>query len=120
MLNMIKTAALAALIGIGAIGATSTSAKADSLHIGVGGHGAHIGIGIGGGPHWGGGSRWGGGHRYRHCTPHRAVDKAGRMGLRRAHVTHVGHRTIHVRGFRHGYPARITFGRAPHCPVVHY
>ena len=117
MFNLIKTATLATLIAMGSLGVASTSAKADSLHIGFKGHGAHIGIGIGGGGYWHGGHR---GHRYRGCTPHRAVEKARHMGVRHARIAHVSHRTIQVRGHRYGHPTRVTFARAPHCPVIRY
>lgn len=122
MFNLIKTAALATLIGIGTLGAGAASANASSLHIGVGGNGVHVGIGIGDVGYRHGGYRQGYRHGYRHaaCTPHRAVEKARHMGVRHARVAHVGPRTIQVRGHRYGHPTRLTFARAPHCPVVRY
>jgi len=55
----------------------------------------------------------------RGCTEGRAVDKAERMGLRRARVDRVGRRSIEVRGRdRRGERRSITFGRERGCPVI--
>jgi hypothetical protein len=55
----------------------------------------------------------------RSCTEGRALNKADRMGIRRARITSVGRRTIEVRGRdRSGDRVYITFGRAPNCPVI--
>ncbi|GHD16502.1 hypothetical protein ACFOEZ_15050 [Tianweitania populi] len=54
----------------------------------------------------------------RGCTEGRALDKADRMGLRRARVVDAGRRTIKVRGTdRRGDRRTITFGRDRGCPV---
>src|SRR5690554_5061778 len=47
MLNTIKTVALSALIGFGAIAAMPAAAQADSLHLKVGNDRARVGIHIG-------------------------------------------------------------------------
>lgn len=52
------------------------------------------------------------------CTPHRAANKAWRMGVNRGRVTNVGTRTITVRGRWHGQSVRVVFGRQPGCPIV--
>jgi hypothetical protein len=52
------------------------------------------------------------------CNADRAVNKAWRMGLNRVRVTHVGSRTITVRGRWRGHSGRVIFARAPGCPVV--
>lgn len=57
-------------------------------------------------------------HNVRRCNANDAARKAWRMGVNRARVTHVGSRTITVRGRWHGYSVRMVFGRAPGCPVV--
>lgn len=52
------------------------------------------------------------------CTEERALDKAARMGVRRAVVEDSDSRTIEVRGrTRQGERVYLTFGRAPNCPV---
>lgn len=57
--------------------------------------------------------------RPRYCTENRALDKAERMGIRRARIERVGRRTIEVRGRnRHGERAYVTFGRERNCPVL--
>lgn len=54
----------------------------------------------------------------RGCTEGRALDKAARMGVRRAVVTDAGRRTIEVAGrTRGGERVYLVFGRAPNCPV---
>ena len=56
----------------------------------------------------------------RACTPNRALNKAERLGLRRAHVVDVDRRTIKVAGRKYGERVRITFARAPNCPVIRW
>lgn len=52
------------------------------------------------------------------CTEERALDKAARMGVRRAVVEDSDRRTIEVRGrARNGERVYLTFGRAANCPV---
>jgi hypothetical protein len=56
----------------------------------------------------------------RECSPERALDKADRMGVRRARIDDVGRRTISVRGRdRHGDRIVVTFDRRDgRCPVL--
>ena len=55
----------------------------------------------------------------RRCTEGRALDKAERMGIRRARIEAVGRRTIEVLGRdRYGERIYVTFGRHPNCPVL--
>jgi hypothetical protein len=54
----------------------------------------------------------------RDCTPARALDKAERLGIRRARVVDVGRRTIDVAGRHRGERVLVTFARAPNCPVL--
>ena len=57
-------------------------------------------------------------HARRFCTDDRALDKAERMGVRRARIVSAGRRSIDVRGRdRHGDRVQIRFGREPNCPV---
>jgi hypothetical protein len=54
----------------------------------------------------------------RGCTEDRALDKAERMGIRRARIVSAGRRTIEVRGrSRDGERVYLTFGRERGCPV---
>ena len=68
---------------------------------------------------------YGGDRRYesrrsmRRCTEGRALDKAERMGIRRARIETVGRRTIEVRGRdRYGERIYVTFGRQSNCPIL--
>ena len=56
----------------------------------------------------------------RGCTPDRALDKADRMGIRRARVADVGHRTVDVVGrSRNGHRVIVSFDRRDRrCGVV--
>ena len=71
------------------------------------------------------------GHGYRHggyrdhrwdrprnrCNPRKAVRKAKRRGVRRAHVIRVGKRGVVVAGRKWGERVVIGFGRNRSCPV---
>ena len=52
------------------------------------------------------------------CSPERALDKADGMGIDDARIGRVTPRRIVVLGYEDGDQARITFGRAPGCPVI--
>lgn len=54
----------------------------------------------------------------RHCTPQRALDKAERIGVRRARIDYVHRVSIGVVGRLRGERIRLTFARAPNCPVA--
>jgi hypothetical protein len=56
----------------------------------------------------------------RECTPERALNKADRLGLRRARIDDVGRRSIKVRGRnRDGDRMTIVFDRRDRrCPVI--
>lgn len=121
MFSKLRTAALSAVIGLGAIASMPAAAQADGLYLNFGGHhGAGVGVQFGGRD----GVRY---RDYRHdrrhyraCTPNRAVHKAERMGVRRARVVNVNRHSIKVAGRKHGDRVRLTFGRAPHCPIVRW
>ncbi len=136
MLNIFKTAALSAFIGLGAISAMPAAAHAEGIYLNYGG-GDGVGVYVRDGEYrrhhrdrwdrredrwdrrderWGRDDRWG---RDRpSCSPGRAVDKAERMGLYRARVVDVSRRTITVGGRKWGERMAITFGRSPNCPVL--
>ena len=105
MANFLKTAALSALIGLGG-----------------GHHGPSVGV-------WFGDS----GHSYRRhdrrddrrwehrrgCSAERALDKAERMGIRRARIVDIDRNSIDIRGRKYGERVRVSFARAPGCPLIY-
>lgn len=121
MFKFIRTAALAAIMGVGALAALPASAEASSasFSFGIASPDGAFSVQFGNpGPRY-----YHGGHpRHRqasYCSDRRAVSKARDMGLRNAHVARSGSRSVEVRGWSHrrGHSA-ITFARAPHCPVI--
>jgi hypothetical protein len=124
MLKLIKTAALSAMIGLGAMAAAPSTASADSIGIQFlaqdAGFGFYFGESGSSRRHWDRGyDRRGWNDRRDYCSAGYALRKAARLGFRHPRITHVNYRTIgvagRVRGHRH---ARILFARAPHCPVL--
>lgn len=127
MFNILKTAAVAAFIGLGAFAAMPVSAHAEGIYLNLGSGGdVRGGIEVRDND-----NRWN--HRPdrwerpdrrerdrwdRACSPDRALDKAERMGLRRARVVDVSRRTISVSGRKWGDRMVVTFGREPHCPIL--
>lgn len=130
MFNKIKTAALSALVGLGALAAIPATAQADGLYFNLGQGEPAVGIYVQDryngnryddnrhGGQWG--SRPDQGRWDRRCTPDRALDKAERMGVRRARIVDVDGRAIRVVGRKHGDHVRLTFARAPNCPIVRW
>lgn len=119
MLNMIRTAALSAAVGLGALAAVPAAAQADGIYLNFGAnHDSRLGVYAGdrdrGIRHW---------HRDRDrrraCSPNRALDKAERMGLRRARIVDVGRRTIKVAGRKYNQRVMVVFGRDRSCPVIY-
>lgn len=125
MTNILKSALLSALIGLGAIAAMPAAAQAQS-----GGFYLGFGNGPGVGFHFDDrGRRYDRGRSgrherherrsYRECSPREAVQKARRMGLRHPRVISNGHRAILVQGMTRGdRHSRVRIGKAPHCPVL--
>ncbi len=132
MFKLARTAALTALIGLGAVGATAAPAMADSVYLQFSSSGSHVGYHDGGHRHWDRGHRshhrWHRGHRGHrwgrsgyhrsYCSSDRALFKARSMGVRDAYVSRAGHRTIKVRGHARGHRVSVVFARAPYCPVI--
>jgi hypothetical protein len=141
MLKVIRTAALSAFIGLSALTGMAATAQADGLYLNFGDRAdTRIGVHVGNdypsnlGHRWDRGrqnhdrwerdgwerGRWErhGWSRNRECTPNRALDKAERLGLRRARVVDVGRRTIDVAGRRYGDRIVLTFARISGCPVI--
>jgi len=123
MANLLKTAVLSALIGLGALGAAPASAQS-GVYLGLGGghHGPSVGV-------WFGDS----GHSYRRhdrrhdrrwehrrgCSAGQALNKAERMGIRHARVVDIDRRSVDVRGRKYGERVRVSFARAPGCPLIY-
>ncbi|MEE9374982.1 MAG: hypothetical protein V3V04_01460 [Rhizobiaceae bacterium] len=129
----IKSALIAVTIGLGAIATTGGAAQAE-VRGGVYFSGSGIGIEIGSG-HRSTHRRYGHrrhryGHRYdrrngwgrpdyrsNRCNPRKAVRKARRKGLRRAHIVRVNRRGVIVAGRRWGSRVVIGFDRSRRCNV---
>lgn len=112
MFSKIKIAAVSAIVALGTFAAAPASADT-GIYLGIGGghYGPRAGVWV---------ER---GHVYhrphrRICTPGRAVNKASRMGVRRAHVRGVNRNVIRVAGRQRGHHVVIRFARAPGCPVI--
>ncbi|TPL60271.1 hypothetical protein FJ942_06815 [Mesorhizobium sp. B2-4-2] len=116
MFNTVKTAALSALVGLGTLAAVP--AHADSLYLGFGNNNdPRFGV-------------YAGDDGYRHrrderrddwrrgCSPDWALNKAERMGLRRARVVDVSRRTVKVMGRQYGDRVVIVFANERGCPII--
>jgi hypothetical protein len=125
MLNAIKTMALSALIGFGALAAVPAAAQADGIYLNFGRQSDHR-VGVYAGDR-GDGVRHVRRDRDRHwdrgrrgsCSPDRALDKADRMGLRRARIVDADRRTVRVAGFKYGGRVTVVFGNDRGCPIVY-
>jgi hypothetical protein len=116
MFNTVKTAALSALVGLGAL--TAIPAHADSLYLGFGNNqDPRFGV-------------YAGDDGYRHrrderrdgwrrgCSPDRALDKAERMGLYRARIVDANRRVVKVMGRQYGDRVVIVFANERGCPII--
>lgn len=125
MFTILKSAALSALIGIGALAAMPATAQAQNggFYLGFGNQGPSFGF------HFN--DR--GLHDYRRndrvrppvhryhagCSPREAARKAARMGLRDVRVVGANHRTVRVEGRSYGHRYyTLTFANAHNCPVL--
>lgn len=116
MFTALKTATLSAMIALGALAAIPATAQADNLYVQGGGrHGPSVGweFGDSGRDYWRHDRRG-----VRGCSFDRALDKADRMGIRRARVVNEDRRTISVAGRKWDRRIVVTFARAPGCPVL--
>lgn len=131
MFTLIRTVALSALVGFGALASMPAPAMAQSggiyLGFGSGNQGPSIGFHFNdrGRHDYRDNRRWGRDHNrgrdYRggFCSPREAVYKASRMGLRNARVVGSNHRVVRVEGHRHGPRYyQMTFANARNCPVL--
>lgn len=125
MLTILKSAALSALIGIGALAAMPATAQAQSggFYLGFGNQGPSFGF------HFDDRGRhdYRQGHRVRPpvhryqagCSPREAARKAARMGLRDVRVVGASHRAVRVEGKRYGHRYyTVIFANAHNCPVL--
>jgi len=113
MFNSFKTAALSGLVALGTLAAVP--AQADSIYLGFGNnHDRRVGVYTGDDED---GFRRE--HRRRGCSPDRALDKAERMGVRRARIIDVGRRTVKVAGRQYGDRVVIVFANERGCPVIY-
>lgn len=118
MFNRIKTAALAAVVGFGAIAAAPVAAQADSFYFGIGPAGPSFGYADR--DHRGPRDRWDRPGRWDRdaCSQRDALRKADRMGVNRAFVRGENRNIIRVAGFSRGDRVNLTFAKAPGCPII--
>ena len=117
MFNTLKTAALSALIGLGALAAVPAVAQADGLYLNFGHSGPRFGVYDGDREavrDWRRDRDW-----RRGCSPERALDKAERMGLRRVRIVDMGRNTIKVAGRKYNDRVVVVFARERGCPVIY-
>jgi hypothetical protein len=117
MLTMLRTAAIAGLIG--ATGLASAPVRADGIHVDL--QHDHIRYGIFDRDRDRFHTPYGyedGYVRIRHCTPERALYKAYAMGVHHARIDYVSERKIGVVGRSQGDRVYLTFARAPSCPFL--
>ena len=102
-MTKIKNIALAGLVALGAFASAPAHAGDVKVTVGVtiGAHGHH------------------GWRQARVCTPHRAINKAERLGFRRVELERVNRNRIVVSGRKQGERRDIVFSRdGRNCPVI--
>ena len=114
--SQIKSFLIAGTVALGALSATAGTASADHrIGFEIGGPGFSFSFGDRG---YRGFRDWDRPRYHRkRCSPRKAVRKARRKGLRRAHVVRVGHRGVIVAGRKWGERVVVGFGRHRSCPV---
>ena len=106
---------LAGLIGLSGLATTAVTASADTVTFGFHSGGA-VDVQY---RDWDRGHRPQWGHQRRgRCAPWLATEKARDIGLRRAHVVHVGKRRVIVEGRRHGDYRTVAFANVRGCPFL--
>ncbi len=129
MLNTIRTLALSALVGFGALAAVPVAAQADGLYLNFGGQndtrfGVYAGDRYQGERYVHRDRDWNRDRNWRHqrrdfCSPGRALDKAERMGLRRARIVRADRRAVRVSGFKFGTRVTVAFANDRGCPILY-
>lgn len=129
MKKLIITSALAAVIGFGTVSFAPVQTMAQGVDIEIGRDGPKLRLRDNCDPDWEDcridrrdtrsirrDRDWEG---RRMCTDGRALDKAERMGIRRARIESSGRRIVQVRGRdRSGERVVVAFGRQPNCPIL--
>lgn len=119
MLKMIKTAVLSALIGLGGLAAMPAAAQADGLYLNFGGNGPGYGVQVNHRDH-GRHNNWRRGwDRRQACSPNRALNKAERMGVRRARIVDANRRVVKVAGRKFNQRVMVTFANQRGCPILY-
>jgi len=123
MFDALRTAAVAAFVGLGALAAVPAAAHADGVYLNFGQGDPRFGIYPGGHEknvrEWHR-DDWRDGHDWRRtCSPEQALDKAERMGLRRARVIDASRRSISVAGRKYNDRVVVRFGRERGCPLLY-
>lgn len=136
MFSIIRTAALSAAIGLGALAALPATAQADSFYFGISPGGPTAGIIVDEGrsyhrpPSRWDRDRWDRWDRHdrrdrwdrdrwdRGCSAGQALRKADRMGLYRTRISAESRHTITVSGRRFGRHISVSFAKARSCPVI--
>jgi hypothetical protein len=114
MLKFIKASAVCAVLGMAAL--AGAPAQADALYVGTGGHnGLHVLIRDNHGPRWNNSRHY---RPVRFCSTDRALDKASRMGVRRARVAYQNRSVIGIKGHDRRGRITLTFGRSASCPLI--
>jgi hypothetical protein len=125
MFKTMKIAIFSALIGLGGLAAVPATAQADGLYLNF--SGGNGGFGVHAGDHRGR-SDWRRNDRnWRHdnrdwrrgCSPQRALNKAERMGLRRARIVDASPRTVKVAGRKFNHRQVVVFANRAGCPIVY-
>ncbi|PHP64889.1 hypothetical protein CSC94_22155 [Zhengella mangrovi] len=114
MFKTIRTIALSTLVGLGTLAGASTmsATAADAASLSLGGPGGQIEIRFGGGRDHGWRDHRG------FCSPRKALHKARRMGLHRAHVRFSNRRVIAVSGRTWDGRETMVFANTRHCPRI--
>lgn len=117
MFASLKTAAVSAMVAFSTLAAIPATAQAEGLYLNFGGKHDGFGVVIGqDGQRWHKRDRWD--RKPAQCNANRAVDKAERLGLRRARVVDASRHSITVSGRKFGDRVFVTFGKAPNCPIL--
>ncbi|MBB6014336.1 hypothetical protein HNR59_003730 [Aquamicrobium lusatiense] len=128
MIRMIKTAVLSALIGLGGLAALPAAAQADGLYLNYGGQGSAYGMNVQHRDH-GRHQDWRRDRERHHdarrdrgrhdgCSARTALNKADRMGVRRARVVDSNRRIVRVAGHKFNHRVVLTFANQRGCPVL--
>ncbi|TNM62325.1 hypothetical protein [Aliirhizobium smilacinae] len=115
MTSLFTRIGLAAIVALSGIAATATTVSASERGFGPNGAGIYVQYND---RHHDRGRDWRRHNDRPGCSPGRALDKAERMGLRRARIVDASRRAIVVVGRdRHGRD-RVVFANERGCPVI--